>query len=171
MVQRLPADVRAWFYRSHQGAEIDLLIDRGGRTQIAIEVKRSSAPSPDKGFAQACDDLGVAQRWLFYPGAERYLSLLTLRRNLVPSSAPQCMKWPSCNCLLGRCSCKTSRPVAHALLLGDRPHLFHVEPPKNICYRPRCWTLLLAIAQTAKWKGIAPFLGPPPIESAVRLRT
>jgi predicted AAA+ superfamily ATPase len=72
LVQRLPADARAWFYRSHQGAEIDLLIERGGRPQIAIEVKRSSAPSPDKGFAQACDDLGVAQRWLVYPGTERY---------------------------------------------------------------------------------------------------
>jgi hypothetical protein len=72
LVQRLPADARAWFYRSHQGAEIDLLIERGGRPQIAIEIKRSSAPSPDKGFAQACDDLGVAQRWLVYPGTERY---------------------------------------------------------------------------------------------------
>lgn len=72
LVQRLPADARAWFYRSHQGAEIDLLIERGGRPQIAIEVKRSSAPSPGKGFAQACDDLEVAQRWLVYPGTERY---------------------------------------------------------------------------------------------------
>jgi hypothetical protein len=72
LAQRLPADARAWFYRSHQGAEIDLLIERGGRPQIAIEIKRSSAPSPDKGFAQACDDLGVAQRWLVYPGTERY---------------------------------------------------------------------------------------------------
>jgi len=72
LVQRFPADARAWFYRSHQGAEIDLLIERGGRPQIAIEVKRSSAPSPGKGFAQACDDLEVAQRWLVYPGTERY---------------------------------------------------------------------------------------------------
>ena len=72
LVQRLPADARAWFYRSHQGAEIDLLIERGGRPQIAIEVKRSSAPSPGKGFAQACDDLEVAHRWLVYPGTERY---------------------------------------------------------------------------------------------------
>ena len=71
LLQRLPADARAWFYRSHQGAEIDLLIERGGRPQIAIEIKRSSAPSPGKGFAQACDDLGVAQRWLVYPGTER----------------------------------------------------------------------------------------------------
>lgn len=72
LLQRLPADARAWFYRSHQGAEIDLLIERGGRPQVAIEIKRSSAPSPGKGFAQACDDLGVAQRWLVYPGTERY---------------------------------------------------------------------------------------------------
>lgn len=61
-----------YFYRTHAGAEIDLLLEKGGQPEIAIEVKRSSAPSPEKGFAQACDDLGITQRFVVYPGTERF---------------------------------------------------------------------------------------------------
>jgi hypothetical protein len=39
---------------------------------MAIEVKRSSAPSLDKGFAIACDDLGLEQRYVVYPGQEQF---------------------------------------------------------------------------------------------------
>ena len=61
-----------YFYRTHAGAEIDLLLEKGGRPEIAIEVKRSSAPSPGKGFSQACDDLEISQRYVLYPGLERF---------------------------------------------------------------------------------------------------
>ncbi|MBI3147946.1 MAG: ATP-binding protein [Betaproteobacteria bacterium] len=61
---------QASFFRSHGGAEIDLVLERGGVPQIAVEVKRSSAPSPSTGFAQACEDLSISRRYLVYPGAE-----------------------------------------------------------------------------------------------------
>jgi len=60
------------FYRSHDGAEIDLLLESAGKPFMAIEVKRSSAPSLDKGFAIACDDLGLEQRYVVYPGQEQF---------------------------------------------------------------------------------------------------
>lgn len=63
---------RPYFYRTHDGAEIDLLLERGGQPEIAIEVKRSSAPTVDKGFGLACDDLKVSQRYVVYPGEETY---------------------------------------------------------------------------------------------------
>jgi uncharacterized protein len=63
---------RPCFYRTHDGAEIDLLLERGGQPEIAIEVKRSSAPSVDKGFGLACDDLKVRQRYVVYPGEATY---------------------------------------------------------------------------------------------------
>lgn len=59
-----------YFYRTQVGAEIDLLLEKGGRPEIAIEVKRSMAPSPEKGFALACDDLQIEQRYVVYPGTE-----------------------------------------------------------------------------------------------------
>ncbi|WP_189686681.1 ATP-binding protein [Pseudorhodoferax aquiterrae] len=61
-----------YFYRTHAGAEIDLVLEQGGRPEIAIEIKRSTAPNPDKGFGVACDDLGIAQRYVVYPGTERF---------------------------------------------------------------------------------------------------
>lgn len=66
-VRRTPS-----FYRSQDGAEIDLLFERGGTPEMAIEIKRSSAPSPEKGFSIACDDLAVKKRFVVYPGTERF---------------------------------------------------------------------------------------------------
>jgi predicted AAA+ superfamily ATPase len=63
---------RPYFYRTHDGAEIDLLLERGGQPEIAIEIKRSSAPTLEKGFGVACDDLKVRQRYVVYPGEESY---------------------------------------------------------------------------------------------------
>jgi uncharacterized protein len=63
---------RPYFYRTHDGAEIDLLLEHGGQPEIAIEVKRSSAPILDKGFGLACDDLKVPQRYVVYPGEATY---------------------------------------------------------------------------------------------------
>ncbi|MDB5932076.1 MAG: ATPase [Polaromonas sp.] len=60
-----------YFYRTQVGAEIDLLLEKGGRPEIAIEVKRSMAPSPKRGFSLACDDLQIEQRYVVYPGTER----------------------------------------------------------------------------------------------------
>jgi len=62
----------ATFYRTQDGAEIDLVLASGYRPEIGIEIKRSSAPSPQKGFAIACDDLAISQRYVVYPGTERF---------------------------------------------------------------------------------------------------
>jgi uncharacterized protein len=61
-----------YFYRTQVGAEIDLVLEQGGKPEIAIEIKRSSAPSPERGFAVACDDLQIGQRYVVYPGTERF---------------------------------------------------------------------------------------------------
>jgi predicted AAA+ superfamily ATPase len=59
-------------YRTHTGAEIDLVLERGGQPWMAIEIKRSTAPNVSKGFDIACDDLGLTQRFVVYPGTERF---------------------------------------------------------------------------------------------------
>ena len=61
-----------YFYRTSAGAEIDLVLVKGGVPQIAIEVKRSSAPKLTKGFKMACDDLSIKQRYIVYAGDEQY---------------------------------------------------------------------------------------------------
>jgi hypothetical protein len=48
---------QAYFWATHQGAEIDLLMLRGSR-RIGVEIKRSDAPSLTPSMRIALDDLG-----------------------------------------------------------------------------------------------------------------
>lgn len=59
-------------YRTHAGAEIDLVLERSGQPWMAIEIKRSTAPTLSKGFEIACNDLGLTQRYVVYPGHDRF---------------------------------------------------------------------------------------------------
>ncbi len=61
-----------FFYRATTGAEIDLVLELASSKRWAVEIKRSLAPAPSKGFHAACDDLRAARRFVVYPGAERY---------------------------------------------------------------------------------------------------
>lgn len=63
---------RPYFYRTQAGAEIDLVLVRGGRPEVAIEIKRAAAPNVKRGFHIACDDLKITHRYIVYPGAEAY---------------------------------------------------------------------------------------------------
>lgn len=61
-----------FFYRTSNGAEIDLVIEKAGKPVLAVEVKRSSAPKIDPGFVIACDDLKIKDRIIVYSGDETY---------------------------------------------------------------------------------------------------
>ena len=54
------------------GAEIDLVLDLPGGEVWAIEIKRSSAPTLERGFYHACEDIKPARRFVIYNGQERY---------------------------------------------------------------------------------------------------
>ena len=48
------------------------LIERAGQPWMAIEIKRSTAPTLSKGFDVACADLNIEQRYVVYPGTDRF---------------------------------------------------------------------------------------------------
>ena len=60
------------FYRTADGAEIDLVIERGGRVAFAIEIKRSTAPKIEPGFYIGANDIGAERRLVVYSGTETY---------------------------------------------------------------------------------------------------
>jgi uncharacterized protein len=60
------------FYRTAAGAEIDLVIERGGQVAFAIEIKRSTAPKVEQGFYWGANDIGAARRIVVTPGSDRY---------------------------------------------------------------------------------------------------
>jgi uncharacterized protein len=62
------------FYRTADGAEVDLVIEHGGRVVWAIEIKRSSAPRIEQGYRRAVHDLNAEHRILVYPGDACYVA-------------------------------------------------------------------------------------------------
>ncbi len=65
-------DYEPHFFRTANGAEIDLLLSRGGKPRIAIEIKRSTAPVPSPGLYRSAASLGVDRVLVVYPGEETY---------------------------------------------------------------------------------------------------
>lgn len=72
VIASAPDGIEAYYYRTNGGAEIDLLLHLPGGRMWAIEVKRSLAPRPERGFHAACADLNPIRRFVVYPGAERF---------------------------------------------------------------------------------------------------
>lgn len=72
LIAAAPAATRTGFFRTSAGAEIDLVMAFAPGRLWAIEVKRSLAPKPGRGFHQACADLRVENSLIVYPGEERF---------------------------------------------------------------------------------------------------
>lgn len=73
IIQLLPDDMEHYFYRTHEGAECDLVLVHSGQPVASIEVKYTSAPKMTKGMAQSFTDLGTAQNFIITPDTDDYL--------------------------------------------------------------------------------------------------
>jgi len=63
---------QACFYRTSNGAEVDLVLTFRNQQTWVVEVKRSSAPTVSRGFYQAATDLGAVRKLLVAPVAQPY---------------------------------------------------------------------------------------------------
>ncbi|HAZ08859.1 MAG TPA: hypothetical protein DCZ01_10145 [Elusimicrobia bacterium] len=70
LIRRVP-DRHAYFWGTHAGAELDLLIDRDGK-RWGFEFKVSEAPSVTKSMRIALKDLKLQRLWVVYPGSHRF---------------------------------------------------------------------------------------------------
>jgi predicted AAA+ superfamily ATPase len=79
------------FWRTHQGAELDLLVVRGQRRR-GFEFKRTSSPAPTRSTHIARTDLKLDRLDIVYPGPDSFplgertfaLALSRLAEDLVP---------------------------------------------------------------------------------------
>ena len=62
----------ASFYRTSNGAEVDLVLTFRNQQIWTIEIKRSSAPTVSRGFYQAATDLRASRKLLVAPVAQTY---------------------------------------------------------------------------------------------------
>jgi len=72
----------AYFWGTHAGAELDLLVMLEGK-RYGFECKYADAPGTTKSMRIALADLGLEHLWVIYPGAERYV--LDKRITVVPA--------------------------------------------------------------------------------------
>ena len=74
----------AYFWATHQGAELDLLLFKGGR-RVGVEIKRADAPTLTRSMRIALSDLRLDSLLVLYPGRHSYP--LDERVSVIPLSA------------------------------------------------------------------------------------
>lgn len=62
---------RAYFWRAHTGAELDLLVDRGDH-RVGYEIKRTSSPRVTPAMRSALRDLELAELTVIHAGARSF---------------------------------------------------------------------------------------------------
>lgn len=62
----------AHFWRTHQGAELDLLVMLKGK-RYGFEMKMGDAPTATRSMRIALDDLGLSRLYVIYPGKQLYV--------------------------------------------------------------------------------------------------
>ena len=70
-VLRLGAPDEAYFWATHNGAELDLLMFKGGQ-RVGVEFKRADAPGVTRSMQIAMADLQLDRLYVVYPGTLRY---------------------------------------------------------------------------------------------------
>jgi len=71
IIRRFDAERESYFYKTHGGAELDLLILRGGR-RYGFEIKYADAPSTTRSMHVAIDDLKLDRLYVVHPGSRSY---------------------------------------------------------------------------------------------------
>lgn len=83
-VLRMARPDAAYFWATHQGAELDLLLLQGEQ-RIGVEFKRADVPTVSRSMRTALQDLKLDRLYVVYPGAHRFA--LDDRIEAVPLSA------------------------------------------------------------------------------------
>jgi predicted AAA+ superfamily ATPase len=70
-VLRVARPDQVWFWATHAGAELDLLMFKGER-RVGVEFKLGDAPTLTRSMHIAIDELGLDALYVVYPGPRRY---------------------------------------------------------------------------------------------------
>jgi predicted AAA+ superfamily ATPase len=61
-----------YFYRTHQGAECDLVLTIANKPEITVEIKYTSAPKVSKGLRTSIEDLATQKNFIICLSEEEY---------------------------------------------------------------------------------------------------
>ncbi|MDZ7772361.1 MAG: ATP-binding protein [Balneolaceae bacterium] len=69
----LPDYAELWFFRTHEGAEADMVVSIDDRPLISAEIKWTNAPKVSRGFRNVMNDLGTERNYVVTPEADTYM--------------------------------------------------------------------------------------------------
>jgi predicted AAA+ superfamily ATPase len=72
IIAMLPGQMRYYFYRTHDGAELDLVITRGDAPLIGIEIKLGSDTRPSRGNTESINSLGTPLNFIVSSQPDEY---------------------------------------------------------------------------------------------------
>lgn len=73
IIPLLPLNRKVWFYRTHDGAELDMVLTRGNRPVASIEIKYGSDARPTRGNTEAMQTLKTSHNYIIIKDEEDYL--------------------------------------------------------------------------------------------------
>lgn len=81
-------DVQLFYYRTHDGAECDVVMVKGIKPVACIEIKLSNAPVISRGFMHCIADLKPKHKFIITPQSETY----GIRENIIVTGIAQFLK-------------------------------------------------------------------------------
>jgi predicted AAA+ superfamily ATPase len=67
-----PRDLDVYFYRTHNGTEVDFVLARASKAVAAIEVKYTASPTVSKSLIQGITDLQTMKNYIVVPNSESF---------------------------------------------------------------------------------------------------
>jgi uncharacterized protein len=74
-----PEHLRMYYYRTHDGAETDVVLEKGNKVVACIEIKYSNAPVLSRGFYNSMQDLKCKIGFVITPDSENFLNGQSIR--------------------------------------------------------------------------------------------
>lgn len=70
ILELLPRTIQAYFYRTHDGSELDLVLVKGIQPIACVEIKNSSTPTLSRGLTESLLELKTKQNFIVVPGTD-----------------------------------------------------------------------------------------------------
>lgn len=83
-----PTNANWFYYRTHNGAEIDLVLVVGSKPVLTIEIKYSNAPDLTRGYYECLSDLATRHNYVITPGSHHW----NLKENVTVCSLSHFLK-------------------------------------------------------------------------------
>jgi predicted AAA+ superfamily ATPase len=72
IIQKLPKGTSCFHYRTHTGAELDLILQNSKGEITAIEIKRTLSPKITRGYTESFNTLNATRGYFIIPQGERF---------------------------------------------------------------------------------------------------